>query len=109
MNYDEIPGLPEPLPHELKEEELLYQEFSSSKCRFILFASEDGEPKLRFDKLDASAYANYVAVLTAPHNQKAYEFLKLVLEGSRLILQQNKKDNKKAERVLEYLQKTNSF
>ena len=90
MQYDEIHKLPEPLPHELKEEELLYQEFSSANCRFILFEARDGEPKIRFDKLDACAYANYVAVLSAPHNKKAYEFLKLVMEGARLVLLKKK-------------------
>lgn len=99
MHYDEIPKLPEPLSHELKEEELLYREFLSSKCRFILFEAEDGEPKLRFDKLNAAAYANYVAVLTVPYNKKAYEFLKLVLEGARLLLQQNKKSFEMAVRI----------
>lgn len=99
MHYDEIPKLPEPLPHELKEEELLFEEFLSSKCRFLLFEAEDGESKLRFDKLDASAYANYVAVLSAPQNIKAYEFMKLVLEGIRLIKMENKKGLEAALRV----------
>jgi hypothetical protein len=91
MHYDEIPKLPEPLPYQIKEEELLFEEFLHSKSRFILFEAEDGDPRLRFDKLDGLAYANYVAVLSAPHNKKAYEFLKLVLEGTRLIKQENKK------------------
>jgi len=46
---------------------------------------------LRFDKLDHIAFANYVAVLSAPHNKKVFEFLKLVLEGVRMIKQENKK------------------
>lgn len=99
MHYDEIPNLPEPLKHELKEEEMTWQEFQRAKSRFILFEAESGEPCLRFDKLDASAYANYVAVLSAPHNRKAFEFLKLALEGVRLITHEKRRSLETVSRV----------
>jgi hypothetical protein len=53
--------------------------------------------------LDAAAYANYVAVLTAPHDKKAYEFLKLVLEGARIIKSEQKKGLEMALRIHTYL------
>lgn len=99
MQFDEIPKLPEPLPHELKEEYLNWQEFENANNRFILFDGHEGEPSLRFDRLNDTAYATDIAVLSAPHNQKAFEFLKLVLEGVRLIKQENKKGLEQAVRI----------
>lgn len=103
MHFDEIPNLPEPKAYELKEEEITWQEFETAKSRFILFEAADGEPCLRFDKLDHIAFANYVAVLSAPHNKKAFEFLKLILEGVRLIKQENKKGLHSALRIERFL------
>src|SRR5215204_3151005 len=99
MHHDVIPNLPEPKPYELKDEEITWQEFEAAKSRFILFEAKDGEPMLRFDKLDHISFANYIAILSAPNNKKAFEFLKLVLEGVRLIKQENKKGLESALRI----------
>lgn len=108
MHHDEIPKLPQPLPHELKEENVSYEEFENATCRFLLYEGMDKEPKVRFDKLDDTAYANYVAVLSQPWNAKAYEFLKLVLEGVRLVTQHKKKSFETVIRVEKFIQSKNT-
>jgi hypothetical protein len=107
IEIDEIPALPEFKQEELHEIDL-YQaigEFTNSSNKFMFYENSKGELRFFFEKLDAPLYAALVVKLSNPAHSKAYEFLKLVLEGVRLVKQSNKKGYDMAVKVEKYIDK----
>ena len=100
MNYDEIPHLPF---IEDKNESFKYEDLAKAKNRFIFYQDEQGNIKHSYSKLNAELYACLIASLANPSLTKVYEFLKLVMEGTRLVKQNNKKSLEMAVRIEKYL------
>ena len=68
-----------------------------------LTQQEEGNIKHSYTKLNAELYACLIASLANPSLTKVYEFLKLVMEGTRLVKQNNKKSFEMAVRIEKYL------
>ncbi len=100
MEYDEIPHLPY---IEDKNESFKYEDLVKAKNKFIFYQDEQGIIKLSYSKLNAELYACLIASLANPSFIKVYEFLKLVLEDTRLVKQNNKKSFEMAVRIEKYL------
>jgi hypothetical protein len=105
FNHDEIPHINEPHPYELKWHEMEWEEFANATNRIMIYTALDGEPRIRFDHLGDDSYANFVAIVSQPHNKKFQEFLKLGLEGVRLVQVEKKKSFQQAIKVEEVLKK----
>ena len=111
MEIDEIPELPNFSESELffVNEEFMITEFKKAKNRFVFYDNEDNEPRFFFYKLDERLYAALVYTLTQKSHEKLYQFLKLVLEGVRLMKQANKKGYEMAVRIEKNIRKQNQM
>lgn len=114
MRYDEIPDLPEIDQVEDFEEdqEVVLMELRNSKRKLIAFEKEDGTINVAFAGLDHIFYSEFIAGLSQPGklNDNVYTFLKLCIEGTRLIKQRNKKGFEAAVKIEKYLKyKKNSL
>lgn len=107
FEFDEVPELPTYQKWEIYDEELTYQEFIKSKNRFIVYEKENGEVAVLFDKMNETLYACMVAKLSYPLFEKVVHFLKLVLEGVRLIKKQTKIDHEKVGQIEKYIKNKN--
>src|SRR5215204_2004316 len=107
MEIDEIPELPNLLESELflVDEEFMINEFKKAKNKFVFYDNEHNEPRFFFHKLDERLYAALLYMLTQKRYEKLYEFLKLILEGVRLMKQANKKGYEMAVRIEKSIQK----
>ena len=109
MEIGEIPELPNFPETELffVDEEFMISEFKKAKNKFVFYDNENNEPRFFFYRLDERLYAALVYILTQKKYVKLYEFLKLVLEGVRLMKQANKKGYETAVRIEKSIQKQN--
>jgi hypothetical protein len=101
MEIDEIPELPTFREDEIFDVEVSFEEFRNAKNRIIMYEI-DGEYRIRFDKLNAELYACLVAKISQPINTKLWEFLKLALEGVRMVKAENKKALERSIRIESY-------
>lgn len=104
MEVDEIPELPTFKQEEIFDVEVSFEEFKNAKNRLVMYEI-DGEYRIRFDKLNAELYACLVAKISQPINEKLWQFIKLALEGVRLVKTENKKSLDLAIRVEKHLLK----
>jgi len=65
----------------------------------MFFDTPTGENPFLFSALDAPLYAALLARLCSSKHEPAYNFLKLVLEGARLMKKGNKKGHEMAARI----------
>jgi hypothetical protein len=109
VEIDEIPELPTFIKDEIFDVEVSFEEFKNAKNRLIMYEI-DGEYRIRFDKLNAELYACLVAKISQPVNEKLWEFLKLSLEGIRLVRKEHKKSIEMAVKIERHFnqQKTNN-
>jgi hypothetical protein len=63
----------------------------------------EGEIHFINKNLDGKLYANFLVALSNPLNHDVYEFLKLMIEGTRLIKQNTKQGRDCAVRIEKYL------
>jgi len=105
MSIDVIPELPQFRYEELHEvcQYEATNQFLNAENKFMFYENEAGELRFYFNRLDAPLYAALVVKLSSPSNIKAFEFLKLVLEGVRLVKQCNKKGIEMANKIEKYL------
>ena len=101
MEIGEIPILPNMSKIEqLKiDEKIFINEFKLADNKFAFYYNEKNEPRFFFNKLDAQLYASLVYILSMNSHEPVFEFLKLVLEGTRLIKQGTKKGYLTAVRI----------
>jgi hypothetical protein len=71
----------------------------------LIYNDEEGIPTLRFDALHDTFYSTFLAVMSRPENNDAFEILKLCMEGTRLVKEENKRCHQNAMRVAEYIKK----
>lgn len=105
MDHDVIPSLPEIRPDELQDEcpDKHYRAFVNSPAKLMIYETEKGESEIVFSKLDERLFANMVAKLNYPDYLRVYNFLKLVLEGARLVMRNNQKAYDNAVRIEKYI------
>jgi hypothetical protein len=104
MHYDEIPELPKLDPQQLyyMDREETAKEFLESNDSIIIYESKEGETRILFDDISQNLYCCLVTSLCQPHYNKLYEFLKLAIEGARLLRKQTKNDHKKVVLISKY-------
>jgi hypothetical protein len=102
MEIDEIPELPAFKEDEIFNVEVSFEEFKNAKNRLIMYEI-DGAYRITFDELNAELYACLVAKISQPFNTKLWEFLKLALEGVRMVKTENKKAYERSIRIESYL------
>ncbi len=109
MQPDEIPELPgikaENYPEE--DQEFILCEIKKANRKLIFYEAEDGQFLCIFSKLDHIFYAQFLAVLSRPGNrfEDIFTFLKLCLEGVRLVKQCTNKGYENAVRIEKFLKK----
>jgi hypothetical protein len=108
MSIEEIPELPEFKSEELHEicEYEAMNQFLNATNKFMFYENQAGELRFFFGQLDAPLYAALVVKLSNPLYQKVYDFLKLAMEGVRMVKQCNKKGFERAVKVEAYIDKT---
>ena len=105
MQVDEIPQLPIFSNDEITNNEIDFEELKTAKNRFFVYETEKGEMRVKFDKLDGYFYSSIAHNFSKPFYHKIYEFLKLALEGVRLIKKENKKGAEMSLRIERHLEK----
>lgn len=95
MQADEIPQMPEIRKEDFPQVDLSenLKLFTKSRRKIMMYETDEGQFMLLFEGLDESFYAGFVACLSQPEpgKEKVFTFLKLCLEGTRLIKQNSKK------------------
>lgn len=107
MQPDEIPQLPDINPDDYyqEDEELAISQFCKANRKIMFYENENGQLCVLFNKIDDKFYANFVVSLSrsAPRVRKLYDFLKLCLEGVRLVCLNNAKRFQNAVRIEKHL------
>jgi hypothetical protein len=110
MQFDEIPILPEIRKEDFPEIELsqAYKGFEKAQRKIMMYETDEGQFMLCFQGLDDAFYASFVTCLSQPNSRhnKLYTFLKLCLEGTRLLKQFSQKTYQTAVRIQKAINNT---
>ena len=87
------------------DEIFISEEFNTAENKLVFYDKEQGECRLLYHKLDERLFASLVAQLSQSHDNKLYDFLKLVMEAVRLIKQGTKKGLLQAVWIEKYIKK----
>jgi hypothetical protein len=90
MEFDEVPELPTFKKGEIFDVEVCFEEFKNAKNRVIMYEL-DREYRIGFDKLSVELHACSGRKNIPTRSNEVWEFLKLALEGVRLVKKQNNK------------------
>lgn len=109
MDHDVIPPLPFFVKGELQNDHINnhFEALKKSESMLIVYETESGNTEILFKYLDERLFANMVAKLNDPLHLKVYEFLKLTMEGARLIKVNTKESYANAVRIEKHMKNVN--
>lgn len=109
MLREVIPDLPEmnSTDYFQEDENLAIAQFKKAERKIMLYENENGQLSVLFKKLDEKFYADFVVSLSRTDSRvkKLYIFLKLCLEGVRLVCLNSAKGFQNAARIEKHLSK----
>lgn len=102
-----IPDLPKFNPNDYfqENETLAIEQFQKAERKIMFYENENGQLCVLFKKIDEKFYADFVVSLSRPDTRvrKLFDFLKLCLEGVRLVCLNTAKGFQNASRIEKHL------